>query len=163
MASSTPTPTPTAQNVLLPLIIPHLTSVLRNSAHLALALPVYAYNLLTYIPWTTLISPVTYLLAPLTTFIYIILGLTLYTPYQFISWLIRALFPLYVFCGVACITGGLLGLGGRILSASIVRVVSDEIGYGHYEETKNADVDVAERSAKRRRLDKKDRVKFGPF
>lgn len=69
-----------------------------------------------------------------------------------------------MFCGVACITGGLLGFGGRVLCASILRFVNAEreLGEkGYYEETmKSGDLDPDERSAKRRRLEREGRVKF---
>jgi len=104
-----------------------------------------------------------YLLAPFTTFAAILISITLYTPYRFILWLLDALFPVYVLCGVACITGSILGLGGRTLSLSLVRAVAhdtvkEEIP-GSYEVQmkKNDDEDVAERSAKRRRIEKKEK------
>jgi hypothetical protein len=38
------------------------------------------------------------------------------------------MYPLYVFCGVACITGGLLGLVGRVLCRVVINMVQREEG-----------------------------------
>lgn len=78
------------------------------------------------------------------------------------------MFPLYVFCGVACITGGILGFSGRVVCTSVVKSLSEERmrekEKGHdYEETmKSGELDPDERSAKRRRVERDQRleVKF---
>lgn len=169
MSSPTPTPasTPTQSPTpaLLPFLFPYIISALQKYAHLAITLPKYVFNFLTFLSWTTFISPLAYLLAPVMTFVSIVFSITIRTPYTFVSWLLDAVFPLYVFCGVACITGGLLGFGGRILSRNMIRAVTEgytEGGRGYYEETtKNRDEDTAERSAKRRRVERDaGKVKF---
>ncbi|KJA24264.1 hypothetical protein HYPSUDRAFT_65753 [Hypholoma sublateritium FD-334 SS-4] len=61
-----------------------------------------------------------YLLAPVFVFLDITATLFLRTPYRTAIYLLDAAFPLYVFVGVACITGGILGLTARVLSRVIV-------------------------------------------
>lgn len=48
-------------------------------------------------------------------------------PFKTAAYLLDALYPLYVFCGVACITGCLLGLGGRYLSDVLVKMAKDSM------------------------------------
>lgn len=61
-----------------------------------------------------------YLLAPVFVFLDITATLFLRTPYRTAVYLLDAAFPLYVFVGVACITGGILGLAARLLSRVII-------------------------------------------
>ncbi|KAJ7056002.1 hypothetical protein C8F01DRAFT_1373024 [Mycena amicta] len=56
-----------------------------------------------------------YLLAPLFIVIQLALDTLVYTPLRLVSYLADALYPVYVLVGVACITGGILGLSGRVL------------------------------------------------
>lgn len=155
-SSSTPSPIP---STLLPLILPYLTSTIRTSFQLVTYIP-------KLVPWSSLISPLSYVFAPLTTFISILLTITVFTPYHLITWLLENVYPVYVFCGVACITGGILGLSGRLVSLSIIRAVNEDGGDINEAESKPlVDAEVLERSAKRRRLGKKERdgrVKFEP-
>ncbi|KAG2144083.1 hypothetical protein BD769DRAFT_1748006, partial [Suillus cothurnatus] len=55
------------------------------------------------------------LLAPVILVLHIILDATVYTPYTIASNVAAALYPLYMFCGVACIFGVILGILGRSL------------------------------------------------
>ena len=61
-----------------------------------------------------------YILAPVFVFLDIAATLFLRTPYRTAAYLLDAAFPLYVFVGVACITGGILGLVARVLSRVII-------------------------------------------
>ena len=61
-----------------------------------------------------------YILAPVFVFLDIAATLFLRTPYRTAAYLLDAAFPLYVFVGVACITGGILGLLARVLSRVII-------------------------------------------
>ncbi|KAJ3574853.1 hypothetical protein NP233_g1477 [Leucocoprinus birnbaumii] len=164
--TSTLTPSPSPFPPLLPLLFPHFLSFLRYIFSVLLILPRNTIKLITYLSHSTIIPPLTYILAPLISFLSILYSITLETPYTFIIWLLEALFPLYVFCGVACITGSLIGLGGRIFCLSMVKSVSEEArkeGKGFYEETmKSPELDPDERSAKRRRVERQSRlgVKF---
>ncbi|KAJ7073381.1 hypothetical protein B0H15DRAFT_806766 [Mycena belliarum] len=55
-----------------------------------------------------------YVLAPVIVFVQISLDVVWFTPYHAILYLSDAFYPAYVFVGVACITGGLLGISGRL-------------------------------------------------
>ncbi|KAF8153860.1 hypothetical protein B0H34DRAFT_640116, partial [Crassisporium funariophilum] len=67
-----------------------------------------------------------YVFAPVTVFADIITTIFIRTPYRTAVYLLDALFPLYVLCGVACITGGVLGLLGRMLCRVLVNAVQAE-------------------------------------
>ncbi|KAJ7608517.1 hypothetical protein DFH06DRAFT_1248249 [Mycena polygramma] len=54
-----------------------------------------------------------YILSPAIVFVQIVLEAFVYSPYRLIVYLSDAFYPIYVFLGVACITGALLGLSGR--------------------------------------------------
>ncbi|KAJ7056006.1 hypothetical protein C8F01DRAFT_1234055 [Mycena amicta] len=56
-----------------------------------------------------------YLLAPLFLVIQLALDAFIYTPLRLVSYLADALYPIYVLVAVACITGGILGLSGRLI------------------------------------------------
>jgi hypothetical protein len=66
---------------------------------------------------------VLYVIAPVTVFLDLIVAVFIRAPYNGVIYLLDALFPLYVFCGVACITGGLLGLTGRILCRIVINLI----------------------------------------
>ena len=66
---------------------------------------------------------VLYVIAPVTVFLDLVVAIFIRAPYNGVLYLLDALFPLYVFCGVACITGGLLGLTARILCRVIINLV----------------------------------------
>ena len=63
-----------------------------------------------------------YLFAPLIVFCQLVATIFLFAPYKSILYLLDAFYPLYVLAGVACITGGLLGIGGRGLSLLMVHL-----------------------------------------
>ncbi|KAJ6487369.1 hypothetical protein C8R47DRAFT_1127196 [Mycena vitilis] len=54
-----------------------------------------------------------YILSPAIVFVQLVLEAFVYSPYRAILYLSDAFYPIYVFLGVACITGALLGLSGR--------------------------------------------------
>ncbi|KAG1750346.1 uncharacterized protein EDB91DRAFT_1046242 [Suillus paluster] len=74
-------------------------------------LVVLATPLLIFVPF------VSRLLAPLILVFHIVLDAAVYTPYTIISIAVVALYPVYIFCGVACISGAVLGILGRSLVA----------------------------------------------
>jgi hypothetical protein len=146
------------------LLFPYLLTFLRKSLHLALVLPKYAITFLTTLSHSAIITPLTYILAPFFTFAAVFFSITLGTPWKFLVWLLEALFPLYVFCGVACITGALVGFGGRVVCLSIARTLREERegqqkGYNE-EGSKSMDLDPDARSAKRRRLEREVKFKY---
>ncbi|KAG0694902.1 hypothetical protein DFH29DRAFT_298660 [Suillus ampliporus] len=67
------------------------------------------------------------LLAPVILVFHIILDAAVYTPYAIISSVASALYPVYIFCGVACISGAVLGILGRSLVALSNNVIVPEL------------------------------------
>jgi hypothetical protein len=61
-----------------------------------------------------------YLFAPVIVFSQLVVTIFLLGPYNIILYLFDALYPLYLLAGVACITGGVLGIAGRGLSQLLV-------------------------------------------
>ncbi|KAF8331005.1 hypothetical protein F5887DRAFT_1178369 [Amanita rubescens] len=77
-----------------------------------------------------LLSPlpiILYILSPVFTFCNVLFDMLVLMPFRMAAYLLDALYPLYVFCGVACITGCLLGLGGRYLSDLLVKMTKDSV------------------------------------
>ena len=64
-------------------------------------------------------------LAPVLVFIQLAFSVLVLLPYHTVLFLLDVLYPLYVFFGVACIIGALIGLGGRILAAILTAVILD--------------------------------------
>ncbi|KAF7373950.1 hypothetical protein MSAN_00607500 [Mycena sanguinolenta] len=64
-----------------------------------------------------------YILAPFLVFAQLLLEIMIYTPYRTIVFLADAVYPAYVFLGVACIAGALLGWTGRSVVRGVVHVV----------------------------------------
>ncbi|KAJ7113389.1 hypothetical protein C8R44DRAFT_710600 [Mycena epipterygia] len=64
-----------------------------------------------------------YILAPVIVFIHLFLDIAVYTPYRAILYVSDAFYPAYVFLGVACITGALVGLSGRLAVLAILYLV----------------------------------------
>ncbi|KAL0577283.1 hypothetical protein V5O48_004711 [Marasmius crinis-equi] len=58
-----------------------------------------------------------YVFAPAIVFVQILLEVIIYTPYRVLVYLSDVVYPLYVFCGVACITGVLAGGFGRAMAS----------------------------------------------
>lgn len=77
-----------------------------------------------------LLSPVPialYILSPIFTLCSVLFDILVLMPFKTAVYLLDALYPLYVFCGVACITGCLLGLGGRYLSDVLVKMAAESV------------------------------------
>ena len=60
---------------------------------------------------------ISYLVAPLLIFATMILKVFFLAPLNMAHHILNSLYPVYAFCGVACITGIVIGMGGRSLSA----------------------------------------------
>jgi hypothetical protein len=69
---------------------------------------------------------VLYIIAPLTVFVGYLASIFVLMPYATLVYLLEALHPLYVFCGVACLTGALLGAVGRLVAWMVVTSVAPE-------------------------------------
>jgi polyferredoxin len=67
-----------------------------------------------------------YLLAPAFVFLQVTTDLFMVLPYRIVLAFLDVVFPLYVFCGVACITGALVGFSGRLLTSILVEAARDE-------------------------------------
>lgn len=80
-----------------------------------------------------LLSPVPialYILSPIFTLCSVLFDMLVLMPFKAAVYLFDALYPLYVFCGVACIMGCLLGLGGRYLSDVLVKMAAESVSRG---------------------------------
>lgn len=64
-----------------------------------------------------------YVLSPFIIFGQIVLGVFVTTPYQYLVDFFVTMQPLYVFCGVACISGAIVGLGGRFIAGALTAAV----------------------------------------
>jgi len=125
---------------LLPLLFPHILSFLSRVPPNVLKLVAYFSHLT-----ATLL---TYIFAPVIAFSSILYAIAVETPLSLLKWSLEALFPLYVFCGVACITGGLLGFCGRFLCSVIIKSLSAERWQKdkkYYQETPKTDPDERRR------------------
>jgi len=67
-----------------------------------------------------------YILAPFTVFFDIVTTVFVSAPYKTLTYILDAIYPLYVFCGVACIIGCLLGIAGRVVCWVLVSSVEVE-------------------------------------
>ncbi|KAM6490050.1 hypothetical protein JOM56_014629 [Amanita muscaria] len=64
-----------------------------------------------------------YILSPVFTFCQVLLDVLVFAPVRTAVYILDAVYPLYVFVGVACITGCLLGLAARFVSEWLVKMV----------------------------------------
>lgn len=104
--------------MLLPLLRSALTGsslLFRLGIRLLLAM---AYPL--HIIWSTLHA----LFSPITIAIKIALDVVLFTPFSIIRMVGVALYPVYVFCAVACIFGAIVGMFGHYISTAILSVLA---------------------------------------
>ena len=83
--------------------------------------PISSFRLLLLWPVPILL----YLFAPVIVFSGLVVTIFFSAPYKIILYLLDALYPLYVLTGVACITGGVLGIAGRELSRLLVYLLQD--------------------------------------
>lgn len=67
-----------------------------------------------------------YVLSPILVFGQIVLGGLFILPYNAIVDLFVALQPFYVFCGVACISGAIVGIGGRLIAGVVSSVIIEQ-------------------------------------
>lgn len=102
-------------------------------------------------PFILAFPAVSYLVAPLVAFVAIVVNASILTPLSTAHYLLSSLYPVYVFCGVACITGIVIGMGGRGLAALLTRAFATS------EQDGSASTDIpaargTERRSRRRRL-----------
>lgn len=91
----------------------------------------------------SIISPlpiILYVLAPIIVFSQILIDLLVFTPYSIAVYALDAFYPIYVFCGVACIAGATIGVIARGIAVLLVSVtegprvdseseVAEQLGY----------------------------------
>ncbi|KAJ3818388.1 hypothetical protein F5878DRAFT_722206 [Lentinula raphanica] len=86
-------------------------------------------------PLAVLLSISLYILAPVTVFIQTLHNLLVLTPYHVVTYLLEAIYPVYVFCGVACITGAIVGILARQIVLYLIELGRlDEAGRHSQEE-----------------------------
>ena len=100
-----------------------------------------------------LLHPVaSYLVSPLRVFVAMIANLCLITPLSTTRYILNSLYPIYVFCGVACITGIAVGVGGRGICAFLIRMLATQEGSAPANAPTTPRGNVNERRDRRRRL-----------
>lgn len=125
-----------------------LYSFTSKVSHVALyILSLSLYPLLALVK--ALLPPLRYILSPLIVFCQILLGLFFVVPYEAVVKFFVVIQPVYVFCGVACITGAVIGLGGRFV-ASFFNVLIE--GPGDQQEGKGEQVGSLEEKEKAKML-----------
>jgi hypothetical protein len=72
-------------------------------------------------PFVFLYPLLSYLVSPLSHFVATIGNVLFLTPFCTTRYILTSIYPIYAFCGVACITGIVVGIGGRGLSALLTR------------------------------------------
>lgn len=60
-------------------------------------------------PLASVLSASLYIFAPVIVFAQVLLDIFVFTPYGLAVYFVDAMYPVYVFCGVACITGVIIG------------------------------------------------------
>ncbi|KAJ7662698.1 hypothetical protein DFH06DRAFT_1190647 [Mycena polygramma] len=103
------------------LLLSSLVALSRSvSAALSFAVRILTHPIVFLSPFSVLL----YILAPAIVFIQLLLEVFAYSPYRAILYLSDAFYPAYVLLGVACITGALLGFGGRLVVWGALQLLS---------------------------------------
>ena len=126
MATQAARTTPPALQQLLPYVISGgsalfsaISTVFRSLIHL---LSASFRSILIFSP----LPVVLYLLAPAFVFLQIVADICVVLPYRIAVAFLDVFYPVYVFLGVACITGALVGLSGRLITGFLVKAAYDE-------------------------------------
>lgn len=112
----------TADSPPIAVLLPLLQLILAGSTvlfHLGLRLV-----LTTVYPLRIIWSIMHALFSPVTIILKLTLDIVLLTPISIISMIALALYPIYVFCAVACIIGATIGLFGHYVSTAILGALS---------------------------------------
>ncbi|KAJ7433706.1 hypothetical protein B0H11DRAFT_1758718, partial [Mycena galericulata] len=122
MSSALPAVVPPPDSPALVRALPYLTSGIylifssmlalfrATLAVLSFVAKVIAHPIVFLSPFPVLL----YIAAPIIVFVQLILEVVMYSPYRAILFVSDVFYPAYVFVGVACITGAVLGLSGRL-------------------------------------------------
>ncbi|KAH7913606.1 hypothetical protein BJ138DRAFT_1058607 [Hygrophoropsis aurantiaca] len=96
-------------------LIPLVRNISTIVSSIALTLSAFLFLLLRPLH---IFTPILFsVLTPFTLVFHILVDGLLLTPYAIVSGAISALYPVYVFCGVACVSGAMVGMFGRGLVA----------------------------------------------
>lgn len=77
-----------------------------------------------FAPFVLVYPAISYLLAPLLVSVGMVVNISVLTPLNVARYLLSSLYPVYVFCGVACITGIAVGVSGRGISALLAGMLA---------------------------------------
>ncbi|ETW77443.1 hypothetical protein HETIRDRAFT_327084 [Heterobasidion irregulare TC 32-1] len=66
-----------------------------------------------FTPLTLLLPVVIYIVSPITLFLQLVLDGLIIVPFNLSVYILQAIYPLYVFVGVACVSGAVIGFGAR--------------------------------------------------
>lgn len=98
-------------------------------------------------PFILVYPAISYLIAPILVFLAMVINVSVLEPLGTARYLLSSLYPVYVFCGVACITGIVVGVGGRGLSALLTKAIVKSV----QQESAPTDTPVASRTERRNR------------
>ncbi|KAI6037871.1 hypothetical protein EDC04DRAFT_3114059 [Pisolithus marmoratus] len=101
-------------------LLPVLLLVIRSS-YWAISLLLRALSFI-IVPLYWLWPLTLQLLSPITIILSVVLHAAVFTPCSVLYKAIAALYPLYVFCATACITGAIMGVFGRYIIVSILGI-----------------------------------------
>lgn len=113
---------PMAEPPPITMLLPLLQTALSGSSFL-LHLGVRLF-LATLYPLRIIWSIIYALLSPVTFVFKIVFDFALFTPFSIIRTVAVALYPVYVFCAVACIFGAIVGIFGHYISTAILSVLA---------------------------------------
>jgi hypothetical protein len=108
---------------LLPLISKSASFFLASIPAIASGLVAFLSKLSYLILLVFPLSIILYAISPFVVFSQVAFDILVVTPYTVALYVLDALYPIYVFLGVACITGVLVGFGGRTLAVFLTTVV----------------------------------------
>jgi hypothetical protein len=97
----------------LPLVSSAFSTSLSGLSHVVWLFNIVFLSLL--YPFLAIIPIPIYLLSPVTITSKILLDLFVVLPYRALVYFSQALYPVYAFLGVACLSGAIIGFGGRQL------------------------------------------------
>ncbi|KIJ61692.1 hypothetical protein HYDPIDRAFT_115477 [Hydnomerulius pinastri MD-312] len=129
-------------------LLPLLQATLRASyslLHLAMR-AVFALTAPVYLLWPIILT----LFSPITIIINILLDAVIFTPFSIIRSATAAMYPLYIFCAVACISGGVVGIFGRYAVAAILGAFARSRSYFKSQKPPPPSFSQTQRKRKRR-------------
>lgn len=123
-----------------------LSGISVASRFFASLLSTTAHSILIFSPIPILL----YIFAPVIVFSELVVDVFVRLPYQLAAYLLDAFYPVYVFCGVACIIGALFGLFGRLLAGFLVDIAVNGYLVQEQEQEQVPEVAVTKRQKRTR-------------